>query len=138
MNGSGNHDDQLEAPPLAVKELSARCMDNTALACLLLEKFETQARADLFEIAELAITRDLAGVAQRAHALKGAAGAVAAAGVRDAAANLEGSARANQLEVLSREVATLQAQIEKCLGFLPKARTELAATGSSEAAGGSP
>ena len=112
--------------PFAVDELSERCMGNAAVATLLLDKFEKQLQGDLREIEQRLAARDAGQIARTAHALKGAAGAVAAPLLRDLAAEVETLARQENLESIARELSTLRAEVERCLGYLPVARGVLA------------
>jgi len=115
----------LVAPPLLLAELSERCMGNTAIATLLLEKFETQLRSNLLVIKERAEAGDAAEVARTAHALKGAAGAVAASALRTLAAEAESQARQEHLDALTSTLSALRAEVERCLAYLPAARALL-------------
>ena len=112
--------------PLAVDELSERCMGNAVVATLLLDKFEKQLHGDIREIEQRLAARDAGQIARTAHALKGAAGAVAAPLLRDLAAEVETLARAENLESIARKLSSLRTEVERCLGHLPVARGVLA------------
>ncbi|MCW5769479.1 MAG: Hpt domain-containing protein [Phycisphaeraceae bacterium] len=102
-------------------------MGSAAVAALLLAKFEHQAKSDLSSIAQELAAHNVAQIARLAHALKGAAGAVAVAGVRDAAAAIESHARQSDLEGVSHEIAALQQEIDRCLQHIPAAKAAIAA-----------
>ena len=120
--------------PLSVDELFQRCMGNVAVATLLLEKFEKQVKEDLREIEHRLAAMDAGQVARTAHTLKGAAGAVAAASLRERAAKVEVLARENRLDAIAGELSALRTEVERCLSCLPVARGALA----SAARGGGP
>lgn len=122
---SNNTQDAASAPPFVLAELSERCMGNAAVAALLLGKFEDQLAADIPTIEERLAARDAAQIASTAHALKGAAGAVAAVALRDLAATVETLARQDQLDAIAHELSALRAEAERCLGYLPAARGAL-------------
>jgi HPt (histidine-containing phosphotransfer) domain-containing protein len=110
---------------VTLRELSERCMGNAALAELLLEKFETQLRTELAEIQRLLIAKDAEGLTRVAHALKGAAAAVAAHRVCDLAAQVESRARGGQLDQVRPALGALGAEAERFGTYLPAARESL-------------
>ncbi len=116
------------APPLVLAELSERCMGNTAIATLLLVKFEAQLRSDLLVIEQRAAAGDAAEVGRTAHALKGAAGAVAASALRTLAGEVESQARQEHLDAVTGTLSALRAEVERCLAYLPAAREKLNGT----------
>ncbi len=125
MNNTDKYD--VTAAPLDTQELLQRCMKSVAIAGSLLEKFETQLRADLVTIGRQLAAGDTGEIARTAHGLKGAAGALAAAGVRECAARIELLAREPNLAPLAEEFDRLRAETERCLAYIPKARAVLAA-----------
>jgi len=114
------------ALPLSLTELSERCMGSAAVATLVLDKFEEQLTADVETIQECLAAGDVEQIARVAHALKGAAGAVAASTLRDLAAEIERLARKEEIESITRELASLRSEVDRCLAYLPAARTEFA------------
>lgn len=124
-NSTGNGGPKAAPLPLSVRELFDRCMGNAAVATLMLEKFEKQIRSDVRDLAERLEAQDAAKIAHTAHALKGAAGAVAAAHLRERAAEIERLAREDQLAAIGQELVALRSEIEHCLAYLPSARREL-------------
>lgn len=116
------------APPFAMPELLDRCMGNAAIAVLILDKFEKQLHSDIVQIQQQVSAGDSAELARTAHALKGAAGAVAAAALHDLAAELETSARQNRLDAIAPGLAFLRAEVDRCLSHIPIAREALAVT----------
>jgi len=113
------------SPPFAVNELLERCMGNAAVATLLLDKFEQQLAADVEAIQESLAAGDTGQLAQTAHALKGAAGALAAATLRDLAARIETLSRTNQRESIAHELTSLRSEVARCLAQLPAARAQI-------------
>ncbi len=122
-------------PPFALAELSERCMGNAAVATLVLDKFEKQLTADIREIQERLAAQDTGQIARTAHALKGAAGAVAAQALRELAAKVEILARQDQLDSIAQEMSSLRSEVERCLDHLPTARRALASAASGESGG---
>ena len=115
-----------EATPLILEEFSERCMGNPAIATVLLEKFEAQLHLDLEEMGQGLASGDGDRIACAAHALKGAAAAVAATAVRRAAAEVETLARDNRLDQLTTALPTLRSEIDRCVAYIPSARSALA------------
>lgn len=110
-------------PPLSLDELRHRCMNNAAVATLILDKFEQQMRSDFQALQESVDRQDLIEVARITHALKGAAGAVAATSLRDRAKEFEDHARQGRLECLAGDLAMLRDECDRCLKALPAARS---------------
>ncbi len=112
-------------PPFALPELLERCMGSTDVAALVLDKFEIQLREDVGAIASLITAHDAVQIARKAHALKGAAGSVAAQTLRVLAAQVESSAKQDRLDAIAGDFAALRSEIERCLTHLPGARHAL-------------
>lgn len=112
-------------PPLSVVELSEHCMGNAAVALLVLDKFEKQLATDIRELEDRLASQDTAQLARTAHALKGAAGAVAATILRELASRVEDLARQRQTESIAGALSVLHTEAERCLGYLPAARAAL-------------
>lgn len=123
-------------PLICISELMERCMGSAAVAQLLLNKLEQQLRMDAEALAAQCAVCNVDQVSRIAHGLKGAAGAVAAAPLREAAAALEQRARHNQLGNAAEELHSLQTEIDRCLQQLPTVRASIAtrAGGSSRGA----
>src|SRR5204862_6655451 len=117
-------------PPFSIAGLLERCMGNTSVAAVLLEKFEAQLRSDLGAITSGARAGDADGVARVAHGLKGAAGALTAHDLSGVAAELEQAGRAHRLEAAEDAVSRLQQEIDRCLAYLPVARRDVAGPGA--------
>jgi HPt (histidine-containing phosphotransfer) domain-containing protein len=113
------------SPPFALAELLDRCMGSVDVAVLVLDKFEVQLREDIGAIAGLLAAKDSGQLACTAHALKGAAGAVAAKALHGLAAQVESSAKHDQLDAIDREFASLRSEVDRCLSHIPAARRAL-------------
>lgn len=113
------------APPIDTPTLMENCMGNAALIGMLFTKFEAQARGDLVAIAEGIRGGDAGATCKTAHALKGAAGALAARGVQAVAARIESAARAGELAEAAACIEALQLEVDRCLAFLPDALAEI-------------
>ena len=112
-------------PPIDTPKLLENCMGNVALVGMLFDKFEKQARENLIQITGQLAADDADQVAKTSHALKGAAGALAAQALQEVASRIEHAARAGALDIVSTSIAKLQAVVDRCLAYLPTARTSL-------------
>lgn len=122
-------------PPLALPEFIGRCMGNAAVATLVLDKFECQLRSDVRQIQEQLAARDAVQIARTAHTLKGSAGATSAAALQVLAASIEAMAREGRLDSIAGELAELRSEVDRCLGYLPIARTMLNGAAADRARG---
>lgn len=112
--------------PFAVSELLDRCMGSATVAAMVLDKFENQLENDIAQMQKQHSEGDPAQLARTAHALKGAAGAVAASALHDLAAQLESMARENRIDTISKGIASIRDEVDRCLEHLPAARRALA------------
>jgi len=114
--------------PLDCAAICERCMGNTTLVQMLLDRFEKQAIDDVATLTRL-LGEGGPAVAARigdtAHALKGAAGAIAVAGVHSAAADIERAARCGSLDSLPALLQALRGEVVRCLEALPAVRASL-------------
>lgn len=118
------------AAPIDTETLLRRCMGRAALAATLLGKFEKQARGDLAVLTEMVGRGDRDLVIRTAHALKGAAAAVSADKVRDAASTLETAGRDGAAEMM-HAMAALAREVEACLNAIPGVAGGLSASGAA-------
>lgn len=123
--GSPSSDPDIASPPLALAEFLDRCMGNTAVATIVLDKFETQLRSDIRDIEDGVGTHHAERIVRTAHALKGSAGAAAAADLQRLASSVEAHARRNGADAILQELSALRAEVERCLGYVPAAREAL-------------
>lgn len=112
-------------PPLHASELADRCMGNAQIAAVLLDKFEKQLGADVRAMQGHLAAGDCEQLARTVHALKGAAGAVGAPGVRAISAELEALARSQRLDEAAASLEQLRAEVDRCLAYLPRVREQV-------------
>jgi HPt (histidine-containing phosphotransfer) domain-containing protein len=111
--------------PLSLPQLLDRCMGNAAIAKMILNKFEEQLLGDIPKMQQQHLAGDASELAKTAHALKGAAGAVAASTLHDLSAEIEMMARESRLDAMATALATLRAEVDRCLEHLPAVRNSL-------------
>jgi len=114
-----------ESSPFDTKVLLERCMGNEKIAHLVLDKLAAQLPGDVEKLTESTAAGDCVRTAQVAHALKGAAGTVAASSLREFAAQIEKFGRDNQIEKTKECLAELTREVERCLNFVPNAKAAL-------------
>ncbi len=122
----------VDPPSIVLHELVDRCVGDASIAGLMLDAFERQASRDLAEITRLLEGGDALAASRAAHALKGAAGAVAATAIRDHAAAIELHARERSLDNASRQLDALRLEINRCLASLPQIRLTLSTGGQRQ------
>jgi HPt (histidine-containing phosphotransfer) domain-containing protein len=118
--------DHLATPTFSARALLERCLGNPAVAAMVLQSFERQLAHDLGEITAAVRAADGPRTARCAHALKGAAGAVAADALAAVAADIETRARATSPDFDALPLSELRDAIDRCLRHLPDARRALA------------
>jgi two-component system, sensor histidine kinase and response regulator len=111
--------------PLSLPQLLDRCMGNAAVAKMILNKFEEQLLGDISKMQQQHSAGDASQLAKTAHALKGAAGAVAASALHDLSAEIEKMARENRLDTMATALSTLSSEVDRCLKHLPAVRNSL-------------
>jgi signal transduction histidine kinase/CheY-like chemotaxis protein/HPt (histidine-containing phosphotransfer) domain-containing protein len=109
-------------PPIVVDTLLERCMNSLTTINAVLAKFEVQAKRDVEQIQRSIADQDAAATARTAHALKGAAGIVAAERLSNIASELERMCRAQQLDAVSQQLAELCEETRRCVEYLPQTR----------------
>jgi Amt family ammonium transporter len=114
------------APPVNVKELCDRCMNNVEFVHKILTKFQNRVVDDLACLARTIAERKLEEAARLAHALKGAAANLAAPAVRGAAAEIETLSRQGEVAQAEEAVARLRVAVDQCLAYIPQAIVGLA------------
>jgi two-component system sensor histidine kinase/response regulator len=114
-----------EQPPIAVEALLDQCMHNVEVAARLLSSFEGQARRDLETLTASVQSGDSATTVRTAHSLRGAAGAMFATAVLNAAGRLEEQTRTGDTNAVSSSLADLIKEVRRCLEFLPVARRSM-------------
>lgn len=111
--------------PFDTGALLERCMGNAKIALMVLEKLAMQLPGDVKNLTASTATGDCKATASVAHALKGAAGTVAAGTLRELAAAMEQGGRANDLERVRTCLEELTREVDRCLNHLPVAKAEL-------------
>jgi Amt family ammonium transporter len=109
-------------PPIDHDTLIARCMGNLQFAESLLTDFAGDLPDRVDQILRSVRQRDAAATADAAHALKGAAGIIAAEPVRALAAKIEAMGKVGRLDEIASLADELRDAAEHCLGFIPEVR----------------
>jgi Amt family ammonium transporter len=111
-----------DRPAIMVDTLVERCMNNPAIVDKVIEKFEKQARRDIEQLLQSVVGKDFTAATRTAHALKGAAGMVAADRVAALASEIEQLGRQQQAEMMEKQLNELKAEIQRCIDYLPQVR----------------
>jgi PAS domain S-box-containing protein len=115
-------------PPLDAEALRVRCMGNLEFVATLLADFERDLLPAVEQIARYALAGDPRATAEAAHALKGEAGTITADPLRAAAAAVEAAGKTGDLSQVTALVERLRDEAQRCLGYLPDLRREIAAS----------
>jgi ammonium transporter, Amt family len=113
-------------PALDLDLLLERCTRNAGAAQKLLDLFEKELRDDIEGIDRSVLAGDASGVARTLHALKGAAGVMAAHRLFEVASELEVFAREADLEKASAGMHRLREEARRCRESLPEVRRAVA------------
>ena len=108
------------SPPIDRGALLIRCMGNLEFAQSLLSDFEVDLPERVDQIAQRIHEGDVRATAESAHALKGAAGTVAAESLRALAAEIEAAGKAGDLTQVELLADQLRAEAQRCLQFIPE------------------
>jgi CheY-like chemotaxis protein len=100
-----------DSGPVDYPALLRRCMNKPELASRLVRKLVEQADQDVTAIAAALLRNDAAALAASAHRLKGASANVSAAGLRQAAGELEQLGRSGNLAPAGALLEQLQAEL---------------------------
>jgi HPt (histidine-containing phosphotransfer) domain-containing protein len=114
------------AVPIDVDALLRRCLGSAKVVCMILERFERQAGEDFAGMADLVRRGDLAGASQIAHALKGAAGMVAAESLAKAVGRIEGPTRIEGSDSAEALLDSVKRELDACIGYVPTAKHAVA------------
>jgi CheY-like chemotaxis protein/HPt (histidine-containing phosphotransfer) domain-containing protein len=123
-----------DTPPLDLDVLLERCMGSVDTVRLILDEFKKQAVGDLDRIEQSLGGGDRERLRGAAHSLKGAAGMMSAQAVCAAAARIEDAARAGALDNGGAMLERLQADVHRCLAYLPVIERGLAQREAASAA----
>jgi Amt family ammonium transporter len=113
-------------PPLGIEALLERCMGNAQTIALILTEFEQQAVTDLADLKRHVEGGDCEATARVAHALKGAAAILSADALSGTAFKLERMGRAGVFADEENVLAELNAEVRRCIDYLPTARAAIA------------
>lgn len=108
-----------------VESLLARCLGNVEFAASLLDELESTAQERVDSIQQHSEQQDAAGLAEAAHALKGAAGILCAGTVETLAGEIEQAGRAAHLDGVESMIRDLRGEMQRCLDALPVLREEM-------------
>lgn len=110
--------------PVDRQDLLARCMGKLDFAQELLLDFEADLPSRVQEVSGRIEAGDAEGMGEVAHSLKGAAGIVAAQGVRRVAAALETCGKSGRLEDVATLLNELNEEVKRFLEAVPEIRNE--------------
>jgi len=108
-----------QAPPINLDLLLKRCLGDIEFMDTLLSELESTGESRVAEIAKHVEETNCHETAEAAHALKGAAAVLGAESVHRLAANIEDLCRTGKLEGVSEMLVNLQAEMVRCLRFIP-------------------
>lgn len=114
-----------QVPPIDRQGLISRCLGSSSFALSLLDEFASASRQLVDEISARVSADDCDGVAESAHAIKGAAAIIGATTVRQAALEIELSARAGDRQQLAEQLHCLQRHLDRCHAELPRLRQSI-------------
>jgi signal transduction histidine kinase/HPt (histidine-containing phosphotransfer) domain-containing protein len=112
--------------PINFDALLDRCMGNAAFTASLLEELETSGPARIEELTRHVQNGDAAETAETAHALKGASGIIGAESLRALAAEIETAGKLESIERAASLLREIQAEMCRCIDYLPDIRERLA------------
>ena len=112
--------------PIDREALISRCMGNLEFADSLLADFQEDLPQQVDQIATFADQGDIEAMTDTAHSLKGAAGIVVAETIRTIVTEIEMAGKAADLTDTPSLTEQLQSETQRCLGFIPRLREEIA------------
>ncbi len=108
--------------PIDSKGLMSRCLGKISFALMLLEEFESSGKRNVGKIVQHVERNEPLAAAEAAHALKGTAGIIGAEVLQKLAAEIEDAGRGGQATIQLALVHELQAEMGRCLVFIPAFR----------------
>lgn len=121
-----------ETAPFSVDGLMQRCMNSLSTVAIILDEFEKQAKVDLPALKQCLAQNDATELARLAHGIKGAAGYLSAASLCSIAADLEQMGRSGELAAAEKTMTLLQNEAERCVNYIPLARSAIASQNPSQ------
>jgi signal transduction histidine kinase/CheY-like chemotaxis protein/HPt (histidine-containing phosphotransfer) domain-containing protein len=115
----------VDASPLNVSELCARCLNNVEFTQRILLKFQDRVLDDLASLTRTIASGKMEEATRLAHSLKGSAANLAAPAVRAVAAEIETLSRAGDAAQAEEALRRLRAEVERCLAYIPQAVASL-------------
>ncbi len=109
-------------PPFNVEAIAERCMHNTAVTRLVLERFEREAESAIEQLERSIASGDHERTARLVHSLKGTAAILSASALYDLAVRLERMARTGQMRYAGECFEQLRDEMNRCVAYLPRAR----------------
>jgi Amt family ammonium transporter len=108
-------------PPVDVKALLGRCMQDARFAVRTLEKFRQRLTGDLDLIRRRMVEKDIDGMTRVAHNLNAVAANVAAGPLGRAAFEIQQAAAQRDMKFLEERLKHLDAEAKRCAAFIPSA-----------------
>ena len=108
--------------PINVDEFLDRCMGNVGLFEKMLDKFEEQVEVNYNNLVGLLEGQDVESVRRVAHTVKGMAANTSASELFTVASRMEELAKIGELDTIKKSMSQLQAEIDKCLKYIPEAK----------------
>ena len=116
---------QANEAPIHIHEILERCLHDANIVQRVLEKYQQQMPGLLTDIRRQLDSANAVEVARLAHSVKGASANVSAEAVRTLAYELELAGRNAALEGTGATLDRLNAEMARCLEFIPKALEEV-------------
>ncbi|MGN6367677.1 MAG: response regulator [Phycisphaerae bacterium] len=111
--------------PFDVMSAFDRCMSDAGVVGRVLQKFKEHAPMTLAELQKKVEARDAAETKRLAHGMKGAAANISAEKLREIALELEKLGHEAQLSAATEVVKQLDAELKRCIEFIPEAMKRL-------------
>jgi HPt (histidine-containing phosphotransfer) domain-containing protein len=105
--------------PINYEILLQRCIGNTDIVAKILKTFHDTIQQEIEKIRQSIESQDGENLALTAHALKGAAGNVAAQKLEEIAFCLEKMGYSGELDKATKIFTELNQEVKKCLQYLP-------------------
>jgi Amt family ammonium transporter len=118
--------------PIDVGALLVRCAGRHALAADLLDTFASSIRTTLVTLKQQIDSQDLESLARLTHMLRGSASTVSAKPIVQCTVRLSELRRQGRQDQINRGIADLEAEIERCLQYIPKAKMRVVALSETD------
>ena len=122
FNGAAGQIPSSRSFPIDSEGLMSRCLGKISFALMLLEEFESSGKRNVEKIVKHVERNEPLAAAEAAHALKGTAGIIGAEVLQQLAAEIEVAGRGGQSTIQLALVHGLQAEMGRCLDFIPAFR----------------